>query len=271
MTMIARPGDVGENVALLQRRLARLGYPVNETHIYDRVTENAVKALQAVAGLVVDGIAGPKTQAALSGVTPAHFLKASDLVRAAQALGVQLAVVRAVNEVESKGHGMLPENGKPVILFERHVFWKRLQARGIDPAPVAAKWPSICSQTPGGYRGGAAEYARLATACMIDRTAALESCSWGLFQIMGYYWQAMGYESADQFAERMGAGEAEQLDAFVKFVTLDDNKGLLAALKARKWPTVARLYNGPSYAANLYDAKLAQAYAKYAEDDKVAA
>lgn len=269
--MIARPGDVGEHVALLQRRLARLGYPVEETHIYDRVTENAVKALQAVAGLVVDGIAGPKTQAALSGVTPAHFLKASDLVQAAQTLGVELAAVRAVNEVESRGHGMLPETGKPVILFERHVFWKQLQAHGIDPAPAAAKWPSIVSETPGGYRGGAAEYARLATACMIDRPAALESCSWGLFQIMGYWWKAMGYDSVEQFVECMGAGEAEQLVAFVNFLSLDEHKGMLAALKARKWSTFARLYNGKNYAANLYDTKLARAYDKYAEEDKVAA
>jgi hypothetical protein len=251
MTMIARPGDVGEHVALLQRRLARLGYPVAETHIYDRVTENAVKALQAVAGLVVDGIAGPKTQTALSGVTPAHFLKAADLVKAAQTLGVELAAIRSVNE--------------------RHVFWRQLQAHGIDPAPAAANWPSIVSETAGGYRGGAAEYARLATACMIDRPAALESCSWGLFQIMGYWWKDMGYDSVEHFVECMGAGEAEQLVAFVNFLSLDDNKGMLAALKARKWSTFARLYNGKNYAVNLYDTKLARAYDKYAEEDKVAA
>ena len=269
--MIARPGDTGESIALLQRRLARAGYPVAETHIYDRVTENAVKALQTVKGLVVDGIAGPKTLAALAGVVPAHYLTAADLAKAADTLGVQLAAVRAVNEVESKGHGMLPDTGKPVILFERHVFWQRLQARGIDPEPVAAKFPSIVSKAPGGYFGGAAEHVRLGTACMVDRGAALESCSWGLFQIMGYHWQAMGYDSVEQFVECMSTSEGEQLDAFVRFLAMDGNKGMLAALKARKWKDFARLYNGPNYAANLYDAKLAQAYAKYTEPDQVAA
>lgn len=269
--MIAKPGDMGETVALLQRRLARAGYPVAETHIYDRVTENAVKAMQAAAGLVVDGIAGPKTMTALSGIVPPHFLTAADLVKAAGTLGVDLAAVRAVNEVESRGHGMLPENGKPVILFERHVFWKQLQAHGIDPAPAAAKWPSIVSQERGGYRGGAAEYQRLASAIMIDRAAALESCSWGLFQIMGYHWKALGYDSVDQFVACMEASEGEQLEAFVRFVALEDNKALLAALKARKWSAFARGYNGAAYAENLYDVKLARAYAKYAEADKVAA
>ncbi|WP_374046786.1 N-acetylmuramidase domain-containing protein [Massilia sp. YIM B02763] len=269
--MIARPGEVGEHVALLQRRLARAGYSVDENHIYDRVTEKAVRDLQAANGLVVDGIAGPKTMAALGGAAPAHFLTAADLEKASQALGVELAAVRAVNEVESRGHGMLPSTGKPVILFERHVFWQQLQAHGIDPALAAVKFPLLVSQEPGGYRGGPAEYTRLATAVMIDRDAALESCSWGLFQIMGYWWKAMGYDSVAQFVECMGASEGEQLDAFVRFLTLDVNKGMLAALKARKWKEFARLYNGKNYAANLYDVKLAKAYDKYAELDQVAA
>lgn len=269
--MIVKPGDMGENVALLQRRLARAGYPVAETHIYDRITENAVMALQAAKGLVVDGIAGPKTMIALSGMVPAHFLTAADLVKAADTLGVELAAVRAVNEVESRGHGMLLETGKPVILFERHVFWKQLQAHGIDPAPAAAKWPSIVSQDRGGYRGGAAEYQRLSQACMIDRAAALESCSWGLFQIMGYHWKTLGYDSVDQFVACMEASEGEQLEAFVRFIAHEDNKPLLAALKGRKWSAFARAYNGPAYSENLYDVKLARAYAKYAEVDKAAA
>lgn len=270
--MIARPGDVGEPVALLQRRLARAGYPVAETSIYDRVTENAVKALQASKGLVVDGIAGPKTFTALAGVVPGHYLTDADLVKAAQALGLPLATVRSVNEVESKGHGMLLEaDGKAVILFERHVFWKRLVAHGIDPALAAEKWPSIVSKERGGYRGGAAEYTRLATACMIHSAAALESCSWGAFQIMGYHWDLLGYASVEDFVARMNASEGEQLGAFVRFLAHPDNKGMLAALKARKWSAFARLYNGPDYAANLYDAKLAQAYAKYSDADQVAA
>lgn len=266
--MIAKFGDVGEGVVVLQRRLARAGYPVPETHVYDQATEQAVMALQRDRGLVVDGIAGPKTFVALAGVRLDHHLTAADLEQAAERLGVELAAVRAVNEVESRGHGMLPE-GKAVILFERHVFWKRLEAAGIDPEAAAAKWPSLVSRERGGYRGGSAEYVRLRTACMIDRAAALESCSWGAFQIMGYHWKALEYSSIEDFVERMDKSEGEQLDAFVRFIAND--KALLAALKARKWKEFARLYNGPSYAENLYDIKLARAYAKYAGAAKVAA
>ncbi len=268
MTLLCKFGDKGDGVAVLQRRLTRAGYKVEVTHVFDAATERALMAAQSVFGLVVDGIAGPKTFAALAGIVPPHYLGAADLERAADALGVSLAAVRAVNEVESRGHGFLPD-GRPVILFERHVFWKRLEAHGIDPAPLAARYPQLVSKDAGGYQGAGAEYMRLATALTLHRAAALESCSWGAFQIMGYHWNTLEYVSVDDFVGRMKLSEAEQLDAFVRFVKVD--KRLVTALKDRKWSTFARLYNGPAYARNLYDAKLAQAFAKYEAIDQVAA
>lgn len=264
-----RLGDHGADVGVLQSRLKRAGYTLDVSHVYDAATESAVEALQTKTGLVVDGIAGPKTLAALAtGQRDPKHLCDADLVRAAQTLDVPLACVRAVNEVESKGSGYLLD-GRPLILFERHVFWQRLQARGIDPAPIAAKYPTIVSQTYGGYQGGAAEYTRLATAELIDPAAAYESASWGAFQVMGENWERLGYASVDDFVSRMENSEADQLDAFVRYVAADS--GLVAALKARKWAPFAKGYNGPDYARNLYDAKLAQAYLKYAEPAKAAA
>jgi hypothetical protein len=266
--MMTKLGDVGEGVALLQRRLVRAGYALDVTHVFDEATQKAVMALQRTAGLVVDGIAGPKTFVAVAGVYPAHYLTDDALVKAASTLGVSIAAVRAVNEVESRGHGMLPD-GRPVILFERHVFWKQLEKHGLDAAAIAAKWPNVVCQERGGYQGGAAEYVRLASATMIHPAAALESCSWGAFQIMGYHWKDLDYASVDDFVERMKAGEGHQLEAFVRFIA--NEPALLAALKARKWSAFAKGYNGADYARNLYDAKLAQAYAKYADAEKAAA
>ena len=262
-------GDRGDDVGLLQRRLSRAGYPLEVTHLYDAATESAVMALQAKSGLVVDGIAGPKTLAALAtGRRDPKHLSDADLVQAANKLGLPVACVRAVNEVESRGSGFLTD-GRPVILFERHRFWKQLQARGIDPAPIAAKYPNILSQIPGGYQGNAAEYSRLASAELIDAGAAYESASWGAFQVMGYHWQRLGYSSIDDFVARMENSEADQLEAFVRYVAAD--AGLLSALKGKKWAAFAKGYNGPDYARNLYDAKLAQAYLKYTEPTKATA
>lgn len=260
--MILIKGDTGDEVALLQRRLTRAGFPTPETHVFDHATESAVMTLQKARGLVIDGIAGPKTMIALTGVALPRHLTDNDLLKAADTLGVPMTAIRAVNEVESRGEGFLPD-GRPVILFERHVFYKRLKARGFDVDALAAKYPNIVSSTPGGYMGKAAEYTRLAIAERIDAEAAHESASWGAFQIMGYHWQALEYSSIADFVARMRRSEADHLDAFVRFIAAD--AALLSALKGRKWAAFAKGYNGSDYARNLYDVKLARAYERYAE------
>lgn len=268
--MIHKFGDRGDEIGRLQQQLTRAGYPVEVTHIFDAETEKAVMEAQRAAGLVVDGICGPKTFIALRGSHQPKYLKDADLVAAADKLGVPLACVRAVNEVESRGQGFLMPDGRPAILFERHVFWKRLQHYGLDPAalPPGKSSPNILSQTPGGYQGGAAEYVRLEAAKQIHLIAAYESASWGAFQVMGYHWEALGYQSVHDFVARMMNDEAAHLDAFVRFILNDS--ALHAALKGRKWAKFAELYNGPAYKRNLYDAKLATAYAKYAGTEKAA-
>ncbi|MGN6655729.1 MAG: N-acetylmuramidase domain-containing protein [Rhodanobacter sp.] len=254
-----RAGDTGAAVTVLQQRLQRAGYPTTVDGWYGDATTAAVRAYQAARGLPVDGIAGPRTQAALQGIRDARALTQADIERAADALGCDPAAVQAVIEVESPRGGFLPD-GRVAILFERHVFWRQLVAAGIDPAEIHAP-ASILSQQRGGYVGGEAEYARLATAARINRAAAYESCSWGRFQIMGYHAQALGYASAEAMAEAFNAGESEQLLAFVTFVTADAD--LHKALRNRKWAAFAKIYNGPAYADNLYDTKLARAYARH--------
>jgi hypothetical protein len=266
---ILRLGDYGHEIGLLQRRLIRAGYSPQVTHVYDAATEAAVTALQIHTGLVVDGIVGPKTMVALArGERDPKHLTDADLLRAAKTLGVPIASIRAVNEVESRSVGFLPD-GRPTILFERHMFWQRLMARRIDPAPLAAKYPNVVAPVRGGYHGGSAEYTRLAIAIQLDTIAAYESASWGAFQVLGQHWERLGYASVDEFVTRMETNEAEHLDAFVRFVAAD--RQLLAALRGRRWAQFARNYNGPGYSRSLYDKKLAQAYRKYASATKVAA
>lgn len=262
-TTTLRHGDRGQPVRDLQQALAAKGFPVGQDGDFDDATETAVQAFQRQAGLVADGIAGPKTLAALLGRTDKRLLAQTDLERAATTLGVPLAAVQAVNEVESKGTGF-GGNGRPVVLFERHVFHARLAAtRGQAEADsLALEQPSLINAKPGGYAGGVAEWQRLTSAQQIEETCALEAASWGLFQIMGYHWQALGYESVQDFVTRMHASEAEQLEAFVRFIQA--NPALLKALKAQKWADFARGYNGPGYARNLYDVKLERAFARYA-------
>ncbi|WP_312668976.1 N-acetylmuramidase domain-containing protein [Stutzerimonas nitrititolerans] len=266
MTQLLSNGSRGLAVRNLQAALALAGFKIEVDGDFGDNTEAVVRAYQRKVGLVDDGVAGPKTQAALKGFDTSRYLKRKDLQQAADRLGVPLASVMAVNQVESKGEGFAA-NGRPVILFERHVMHARLQAHGITERTadnLAAQHPNLVNRKPGGYIGGPAEHQRLAQAKQqIHEAAALESASWGLFQIMGYHWQRLGYMDAQHFADTMGLSEAAQLDAFVSFIEADP--ALHKALKARNWKQFARIYNGPAYAKNLYDVKLTRAYAEFAE------
>lgn len=178
---------------------------------------------------------------------------------AAQKLGVEIATIQAFANVESRGDGKLSD-GRPKILFERHVFYRMLRSHfGVDRAKATAEdHPDICNQTPGGYKGGAAEYDRLAAAMRIDRECAQLSASWGKFQIMGFNYRACGYVTVQDLVNAAQAGE--DLEMFVGFI--NSNRELKAALQAKDWAKAAKLYNGPEYAKNRYDEKLNAEYLK---------
>ncbi|SFQ27161.1 peptidoglycan-binding protein [Salibacterium halotolerans] len=68
-TTVMRTGEESSAVRELQRRLQNLGLFEGGQHgYYGRRTANAVKSFQRDAGIVVDGIAGPQTFAAMRGV-----------------------------------------------------------------------------------------------------------------------------------------------------------------------------------------------------------
>ena len=271
MTQLLSNGSRGLAVRNLQAALALAGHKIDVDGAFGDDTEAVVRAYQRRVGLVDDGVAGPKTHAALQGRDTSRYLKRKDLQQAAERLDVPLASLMAVNQVESRGEGFAA-NGRPVILFERHVMHERLQANGLSEAEadaLAAKYPALVNRSTGGYIGGTAEHQRLAQAQQIHAVAALESASWGLFQIMGYHWQRLGYLDAQHFADTMALSEAAQLDAFVSFIETDPS--LHKALKAKKWAEFAKRYNGPAYAKNLYDVKLARAYAQFAGEQEQAA
>jgi hypothetical protein len=134
--------------------------------------------------LVIDGIAGPKTWATLdAGRRPPRLLSADDLDRAAARLDVEPAAMRAMNEVESRGSGFLPD-GRPVVLYERHVMHRQLGAAGHDADALAARYPALVSAKPGGYVGGAGEHGRIASAMRIDRACAIEAISSSLHRAL---------------------------------------------------------------------------------------
>jgi hypothetical protein len=170
--------------------------------------------------------------------------------------GLGFAELWSVLSVETCGCGYLPDR-RPKILFERHVF-SRLTGHRYD-----ADDADISQPTAGGYgAGGANQYERLSAAMQLDRSAALQSASWGLGQIMGENFAAAGFADAEKMVSAMTLSEDNQLKAMVSFM---NTMHLIGTLQAHDWAGFARRYNGPNYAANNYDALLAHFYERYAQ------
>lgn len=253
MTLL-RQGDRSEDVRSLQAVLTSKGYPVPTTGYFGDITLNAVKSFQSASGLNADGIVGPATKNALEATTaPSSHSSYGAL---ASMLGLTERLIKTIAAVESKGNGF-QSDGRPKILFERHVFYRLLKAKGFDVDALMSAQPDIVNTATGGYQGGSAEYTRLQRASVIDDDDASMACSWGAFQIMGEHWSTLGYPSVADFVEAQTSEEG-QLDCFGRFIK--NSPSIVAALQQQDWAKVARLYNGPAYATNSYDTKLETTY-----------
>ena len=187
----------------------------------------------------------------------------SDFVAAAEALkpGVQVAMIRAFAEVESGGRSGFGPNGLPKIAFEGHIFRKHTNQAHDRTHPLLsyAYVKKAGPEWQTNNKDQDAAWQALNQAIALDHDAALKSCSWGMFQIMGFNYTKCGFDTVDAFVDKMKAGERGQLDAFVGFCK--SVPGLRDALAAKNFVECARLYNGADYGD--YDRRLSTAFKKY--------
>lgn len=180
----------------------------------------------------------------------------ADFSEAATLLGCSVAAVRAVCEVEAPRGGFNPD-GTPVTLFEGHKFWQFTGGKFKVQAPDLC-YPQWTRKHYG--KDWQAEKDRLDRACKLDREAALQSASWGRFQIMGFNHHVVGHDTIQKFVNAMYAGEREQLLAFCRYVL---TTGLAGALRRCDWTGFARGFNGPRHAENGYAPRIAAAFDRF--------
>lgn len=183
-----------------------------------------------------------------------------DYIDAAKTLNCEVAAVKTVVSVEAGKGGGFWSNGKPKILFESRWFHKLTKGKYDESHPHISTPTWVRN-----YIGGPGEYDRLGEAIELDAAAAVKSCSWGMFQILGVNHGIVGYSDVFEFVDDMYESERKHLDAFVEFVfynNLDDE------LRDHRWADFARVYNGPGYRKNNYDVKMANAYAFYSGKPK---
>lgn len=258
--------DTDPAIVNLQRFLnEKLGMKLKPDGNIGKITQSALATWQANAGITETNdrgaCYGPASQALVMPFCEFKYLTPSDFTNNAKLINIEEAALRAVTAVEAKQFGFL-EDGRPVILFERHIFYKQLvKTKGQAAADaIASANPDICNRSTGGYLGGADEYKRYNRAVAIDSTSAKMSTSWGLFQIMGFNFAQAGYKTVEAYVDAMVVSEDLQLAAFCSYIKNDRDGTLLRALQKRMWAAFANEYNGPGYAVNKYDTKMQAGY-----------
>ena len=272
MALVLRLNDRGPMVQKLQEALNKVVASglVADGH-FGAKTEAALKTFQTRNNLTPDGVAGPATFKKLgldvSAVGKDARLGKADYIAAAKLIPCDPAMVHAIGLKESRKAPFLP-SGDATILFERHQFYNRFiiprkpgqtrEALIEERAEIAARYPTICNKEPGGYKGGQAEYDRLNIARGFSEIAALESASYGQFQVMGFNAVAIGYSSVLEFERLMQQDVFQHLEAFVRFIknTPLARQGIMN----KDFAKLALGYNGKDYKINNYDVDLRKYY-----------
>lgn len=203
---------------------------------------------QATTHVRVDSVSAEDETTRYSALTQEDFEKV------AEELGVEVAAIHAVVDIECGGRmkGFWAP-GVPIINFDKAMY-NRYKAK---TKCAGAKDATV----PKGLSGYAQqEWHQLVTARRTNEDAANLGTFWGMFQIGGFNYRLCGCESIGEFVSLMSYSELEQLELFAAFIT---NAGMLEDLRNKNWAGFARKYNGASYARRGYHTRMANAYAKY--------
>jgi len=184
-----------------------------------------------------------------------------ELSKLAEDHAIDAACLLAVISVESGGCLGKQINGRlePLIRFEGHYFYRLLGNAKRNKAVVQG----LASPTAGRVRNPVRQTARwklLERASEIDRPAALESCSWGVGQVMGAHWRWLGYGSVDALVADARESISGQVRLMVRFI---QKTGLIKKLDNQDWAGFARAYNGPAFHRNRYAQKMRDAFLLY--------
>ena len=198
-------------------------------------------------------------------------ITAQDYEKAAQELGCEINVIKAIDLVESGGRSGYDKKNRPLILYERHIFSKRSNQKYDKANPDLSSKINYKLKKKGckaskkqletNYYSGSSDenYMRLAKAYALDKNAALQACSWGKFQILGDNFRSCSYPSVATFVAAQVKNEIGQLQAFIEFIK--SNK-MQKHLKEKNWCKIAEGYNGKKYKKFNYDKRIKRAYEK---------
>lgn len=169
-------------------------------------------------------------------------------------------VMDAIMMVES-GRRAFGSDGRLIIRFEAHILkqhtpraWWELHFAHGTPAHTGQMWrPSPDSEWLTLHTGSQAdEWAAFQFAHALFPEAACLSISMGASQVMGFNHARVGFASAQDMFDVMSGSESSHYVAMCNYMLSDP--ALHAAVNARDWPTIGKLYNGAASAGDKYRA-----------------
>lgn len=270
-----RPDDVRLVQRLLDRQASRTGVLIAQTGVYDARTQSAVQTFQRrvlrvvfASGVVAPGdttlrsltetaaqrlMAGAAGGLRLPKQVDNGRIEEEDFQHAAQELGCDVRVVKAIAAKEYPPTEYFRNIGRPPILYERHLF-SRFTGKRFDK-----DFSDIANPIPyPSYGLYSSQYPKLERAWQLDATAALRATSWGTFQILGDNCAQAGYSVVGLFVAAMCQSSKLQMEAFVSFMKFDAARH--QALVNKDWASLARMYNGKNFKKNHYDTDLEDLY-----------
>ncbi len=164
---------------------------------------------------------------------PDKKLSNNDIVFLAGQYTIDPLLLEAFIKTSFSGDGFL-DDGRPGIVFHRHLFWKYLSPfyRSVYNRrkfkALAVKNPDILHKEPDKQlpTNLIAEHDKLNKALKINKEAAILSASWGKFALAGENFKAAGFSTVDDFVSAHEKNEQEHLKAFLRYlgsIRFEDN------------------------------------------------
>jgi hypothetical protein len=186
---------------------------------------------------------------------------------AADANNIPKSSLLAVVECETSGAPYEQDGETPRLLFERHKFYSEMKLHEPSKLTQAIKaglaiptWNKKTQYKDQGNSSG--RLAVIAKARSVDEEVANRATSWGLGQTMGFNAERLGFDNATEMVDWMVKGRVKaQVEAMIREIK---KSKLDVHLRSKDFAKFARGYNGPRYADNQYDTRMAAAEKRWA-------
>ena len=184
-------------------------------------------------------------------------------------LNIEPATAASVLCVESNGKGF--EDGRVIIRFENHIFWKywgkNHEFLFNDHFAFDKKKPWTDHLFRGKLgddlwkdfhkKGQQGEWEVFKFARDLDECCAIDSISMGMSQIMGFNFGRIGYKSEKEMFDTFSTEIRSQIIGLFDFIGIGTK--MCSALQDKDFLTFAKLYNGPGN-AEVYSNKIKTNY-----------